>query len=73
MLTDGKPRRGVDGRYGDGRSSLSTLAGQLPKDYERFEGDLLGRLLRMFDSKGLRTASGDVFAASKAFIDWLPE
>lgn len=37
------------------------LAGQLPKDYERFEGDLLERMLRMFDSEGLRTASGDVF------------
>jgi type I restriction enzyme M protein len=37
------------------------LAGQLPRDYERFEDDLLERMLRMFDSEGLRTASGDVF------------
>jgi type I restriction enzyme M protein len=37
------------------------LAGQLPKEYERFEDDLLERMLRMFDSEGLRTASGDVF------------
>lgn len=37
------------------------LEGQLPKEYERFEGDLLERMLRMFDSEGLRTASGDVF------------
>jgi type I restriction enzyme M protein len=37
------------------------LAGQLPKDYERFEDDLLERMLRMFDSEALRTASGDVF------------
>jgi type I restriction enzyme M protein len=37
------------------------LAGQLPKDYQRFEDDLLERMLRMFDSEGLRTAGGDVF------------
>lgn len=37
------------------------LAGQLPKDYERFDGALLERMLRMFDSEALRTASGDVF------------
>jgi type I restriction enzyme M protein len=37
------------------------LANQLPKDYERFEDDLLERMLRMFDSAALRTASGDVF------------
>ncbi len=37
------------------------LAGQLPKDYERFEDDLLERMLRMFDSDALRGASGDVF------------
>jgi type I restriction enzyme M protein len=37
------------------------LAGQLPKDYERFESELLERMLRMFDSEALRKASGDVF------------
>jgi type I restriction enzyme M protein len=37
------------------------LAGQLPKDFERFDGELLERMLRMFDSEALRTASGDVF------------
>ena len=37
------------------------LAGQLPKDYERFDDELLERMLRMFDSEALRTASGDVF------------
>lgn len=42
-------------------AAFPPLAGQLPKDYERFEGDLLERMLRMFDSEGLRTASGDVF------------
>jgi type I restriction enzyme M protein len=42
-------------------AAFPPLAGQLPKDYGRFEGDLLERMLRMFDSEGLRTASGDVF------------
>ncbi len=37
------------------------LAGQLPKDYERFGNDLLEDLLRVFDSDTLRKASGDVF------------
>jgi type I restriction enzyme M protein len=37
------------------------LAGQLPKDYERFGNDLLEDLLRVFDSETLRKASGDVF------------
>ena len=40
------------------------LAGQLPKDYERFEDDVLEEMMRAFDSKALRTASGDVLAAS---------
>ena len=42
-------------------AAFPPLAGQLPKDYERFEGDLLERMLRMFDAEGLRDASGDVF------------
>ena len=37
------------------------LKGQLPKEYDRFESDLLEDLLRCFDSEALRTASGDVF------------
>ncbi|MCY4349788.1 MAG: class I SAM-dependent DNA methyltransferase [Thiotrichales bacterium] len=37
------------------------LAGQLPKDYERFEDDTLEEMMRTFDSEALRTASGDVF------------
>ena len=37
------------------------LAGQLPKDYERFEDDVLEEMMRSFDSEALRTASGDVF------------
>jgi type I restriction enzyme M protein len=37
------------------------LENQLPKDYEKFENDLLEHLLRVFDSDVLRNASGDVF------------
>ena len=37
------------------------LAGQLPKDYEHFEDDVLEDMMRAFDSEALRTASGDVF------------
>ena len=37
------------------------LSGQLPKDYERFEDDVLEEMMRTFDSEALRTASGDVF------------
>ena len=37
------------------------LKGQLPKDYQRLEGDVLEEMMRTFDSEALRTASGDVF------------
>jgi type I restriction enzyme M protein len=37
------------------------LAGQLPKDYSRFEDELLESMMRRFDTEALRTASGDVF------------
>ena len=37
------------------------LAGQLPKEYERFEDDVLEGMMRAFDSEALHTASGDVF------------
>jgi type I restriction enzyme M protein len=37
------------------------LQGQLPKDYARFENELLHDLLRVFDSEPLRAARGDVF------------
>jgi type I restriction enzyme M protein len=37
------------------------LTGQLPKDYARFDNEVLERMLRMFDAEALRTASGDVF------------
>ncbi|MGC8202581.1 N-6 DNA methylase [Aliiroseovarius sp. PTFE2010] len=37
------------------------LAGQLPKDYARFDDDLLESMMRKFDTEALRNASGDVF------------
>jgi type I restriction enzyme M protein len=42
-------------------TAFPPLAGQLPKDYARFEGGVLEEMMRVFDSEGLRTASGDVF------------
>ena len=41
--------------------SFLPLRGQLPKDYERFEDDVLEEMMRTFDSEALREASGDVF------------
>jgi type I restriction enzyme M protein len=41
--------------------SFQPLAGQLPKDYERFDNGLLERMMKTFDSEALRKASGDVF------------
>ena len=37
------------------------LAGQLPKNYQRFEDDVLEAMMRTFDSETLRKTSGDVF------------
>lgn len=37
------------------------LKGQLPKDYERFEDEVLESMMRKFDTEALRKASGDVF------------
>ena len=42
-------------------AAFPPLAGQLPKDYGRFEGSVLEEMMRMFDSEALRSASGDVF------------
>ena len=44
----------VEGRF-------PPLAGQLPKDYQRFEDDVLEEMMRTFDSEALRGALGDVF------------
>ena len=37
------------------------LAGQLPKDYSRFDNDVLESMMRTFDNDVLRRAAGDVF------------
>ena len=37
------------------------LAGQLPKDFDGFEDDVLEEMMRTFDSESLRRASGDAF------------
>ena len=37
------------------------LAGQLPKDYQRFDDGVLEDMMRTFDSEALQGASGDVF------------
>ena len=42
-------------------AGFEPLAGQLPKDYDRFDNQLLEDLLRAFDTEALRRASGDVF------------
>ncbi|RZL03984.1 MAG: SAM-dependent DNA methyltransferase [Rubrivivax sp.] len=42
-------------------ADFEPLAGQLPKDYDRFDNKLLEDLLRAFDSDTLRNATGDVF------------
>jgi type I restriction enzyme M protein len=42
-------------------ADFEPLAGQLPKDYDRFENKLLEDLLRNFNSDALRNATGDVF------------
>ena len=39
------------------------LAGQLPKDYQHFEDDVLEDMMRTFDSEALRVATGDVFGS----------
>ena len=38
-------------------AAFPPLAGQLPKDYARFEDNVLEDMMRMFDSEGLRTAA----------------
>jgi type I restriction enzyme M protein len=38
-----------------------SLKGILPKDYQIFDNDLLGRLLKIFNDAALQNASGDVF------------
>lgn len=42
-------------------AAFPPLAGQLPKGYGAFESSVLEDMMKMFDSEGLRSASGDVF------------
>lgn len=41
--------------------SFVPLLGPLPKDYDKFESDILENILRIFDSETLRTATGEIF------------
>ena len=58
---DGNLGAAVTGAMETVEDHFPPLAGQLPKDYERFEDDVLEEMMRTFDSEALRTASGDVF------------
>ena len=61
MPKDGNLGAAVTGAMETVEDHFPPLAGQLPKDYERFEDDVLEEMMRTFDSEALRTASGDVF------------
>ena len=61
MPKDGNLGGAVTAAMEDMEDHFPPLAGQLPKDYERFEDDVLEEMMRTFDSDALRTASGDVF------------
>ena len=61
MPKDGGLGRAVSGAMDAVEKHFRPLAGQLPKDYERFEDDVLEEMMRTFDSEALSAASGDVF------------
>ena len=61
MRKDGSLGAGVTAAMETVEGHFPPLAGQLPKDYERFEDDVLEEMMRTFDSEALRSASGDVF------------
>ena len=58
---DGKLGSGVTAAMEAVEKRFPPLAGQLPKDYESFEDDVLEEMMRFFDSDALRGATGDVF------------
>ena len=58
---DGNLRATVTAAMQAVEDNFPPLKGQLPKDYERFEDDVLEDMMRTFDSEALRGASGDVF------------
>jgi type I restriction enzyme M protein len=49
-------------------TAFPPLQGQLPKEYERFESDVLENMLRKFDSNALKNATGDVFGRVYEFF-----
>ena len=49
-------------------TAFPPLQGQLPKEYERFESDVLENMLRKFDSDALKNATGDVFGRVYEFF-----
>ena len=61
LSKDGNLGAAVNAAMEDVEEHFPPLAGQLPRDYERFEDDVLEDMMRTFDSEALRTASGDVF------------
>ena len=61
MTKDGRLGTAVTAAMEAVEDDFPPLAGQLPKDYERFEDDVLEEMMRTFHSEALRTASGDVF------------
>ena len=61
MRKDGNLGAAVTAAMEEVEEHFPPLKGQLPKDYEHFEDDVLEQMMRTFDSEALRTASGDVF------------
>ena len=61
MRADGNLGAAVTAAMDAVEKQFPPLNGQLPKDYERFEDDVLEEMMRTFDSEALRSASGDVF------------
>jgi type I restriction enzyme M protein len=58
---DGKLGKALNAAMEAVEQHFAPLKGQLPKDYERLEDDVLERMMRAFDEEALRKASGDVF------------
>lgn len=58
---DGKLGAALNAAMETIEAAFPPLSGQLPKDYARFEDDVLEKMMRTFDSEGLRKSSGDVF------------
>ena len=61
MRKEGNLGRAITAAMEAVENQFPPLAGQLPKDYERFGDDVLEEMMRAFDSEALRKASGDVF------------